>query len=384
MKFNSINPSQLQKRSGVKWSNYPNDVLPAWVADMDFAVSEPIQEALRDAVDRSDLGYPVSDQSTLLPDLFVDRVNTRYNWEIESHQVQMINDVVQGLYVSVLNYTSPGDKVIVQTPIYPPFLHMLKETGRLLSANPLKITASGYEIDFEHLEQLVDKETKLLAFCNPHNPTGRSFSRSDLETLADICNRYNILVVSDEIHADLVLDGSVHVPLASISDEIASRTTTLMSASKSFNIAGLCMAFVHFGSDELRAHFCRTPSHVLGGTNTLSIAAVKAAWTQSDDWLDSVKRQLNANRKRVSDFRVTNWPDVAFYPPEATYLAWFDMRSFDFSSNPKEHFLKHGRVALNDGADFGIEGIGFVRMNFATSPEILNHILARMDKALRI
>ena len=384
MNFDDINASQLQTRSGVKWSHYPSDILPAWVADMDFLVSEPIQKALQDAAGKSDLGYPVSEQTTSLPDLFTDRVKVRYDWAIESRHVKMINDVVQGLYVSVLNYTSPGDKIIVQTPIYPPFLQMLTETGRLLAANPLKIAASGYELDFEGLERLIDKKTKMLAFCNPHNPTGRAFRRSDLETLADICNRHNLLVVSDEIHSDLVLDGSVHVPLASISDEIASRTTTLMSASKSFNIAGLCMAFAHFGSDELRARFSRIPSHVLGGTNALSIAAVKAAWTQSDDWLHSVKKQLSANRQRVYDFSVANWPGVTFFPPEATYLAWFDMRRFDLSASPKEHFLKYGGVALNDGADFGKEGIGFVRMNFATSSEILNSILDRMDKALRV
>ena len=383
MKFDSIKTSQLRQRSGVKWSHYPEDVLPAWVADMDFTVSESIQKALHDVVRRSDLGYPVSDHSTYLPDLFVSRTNMMYGWEIESRQVQMINDVVQGLYISVLNYTSPGDKVIVQTPIYPPFLHMLKETGRILVANPLKIGLNGYEIDFEHLEGIIDKKTKLLAFCNPHNPTGRCFSRAELNTLATICNRNNLLVVSDEIHADLVLEENGHTPLASLSDEIASRTTTLMSASKSFNIAGLCMAFAHFGSDDLKARFGRTPSHALGGTNALSIAAVKAAWTESDDWLDSVKRQLSANRKSVLDFSVNNWPDVVFFPPEGTYLAWFDMRDFEFRDNPREHFLKHGRVALNDGADFGTEGKGFVRMNFATSSEILTSILERMDKALR-
>ncbi len=382
MSLDDINEATLRRRRGAKWNHYGADVLPAWVADMDFVVAEPIRAALHAAVDAADLGYPQAHRATGLPDLFVARAAERFAWEIDSRDVLILSDVVQGLYLALETFSAPGEGAVIQTPIYPPFLHAAAEVGRRAVCVPFVAGAARYEIDFDRLEAAVDGSTRLFMLCNPHNPTGRVLSREELGRIGELACRHDLVIVSDEIHADLVLDDVQHVPIATLSPDIAARTVTLMSASKAFNIAGMCMAFAHFGSRALKERFERVPAHVRGGTNTLSIAAVRAAWSESQPWLDEVLVQLRANRDRVAAFVAERWPRVGHLPPEATYLAWLDLRALALEPSPHEFLLREAQVALNDGRTFGAEGEGFVRLNFATSPALLDAILARLDGVL--
>ncbi len=382
MSIEQLNESRLRLRRGQKWSLYPVDVLPAWVADMDFEVAEPIRAALAERLANNDLGYPLAPARTELPAMFAARVATRFDWHIDPAEVVVLSDVVQGLYVGLETLSAPGDGVLIQTPIYPPFLHAAAETGRRAVLCPLVAGATHYEIDFDALEAAVDTGTRVLMLCNPHNPSGRAFTRDELSGLAALALRHDLIVISDEIHAELMLNGERHIPIASLSPEIAARTVTLMSASKAFNIAGLCMAFAHFGSPALRERFEALPAHTRGGTNTLAIAAVEAAWNAGQPWLDEVIDYLRGNRDHVAAHCREQWPAVRHFAPQATYLAWLDMRALGLPGKPQEFFLKQARVALSDGRAFGEEGEGFVRLNFATSRVILDAVLARMDAAL--
>ncbi len=379
MIIDDLTEAALRRRSGAKWSHYPAHVLPAWVADMDFEIAAPIRDALAGRLVARDLGYPGAHR---LQALFVERAAERYQWAIEPGQVVVLNDVVQGLYLCLQTLAAGGDGAIIQTPIYPPFLHAVRETGRRAVLCPLVPGPTRYEIDFEQMAQAVDGGTRLLLLCNPHNPTGRAFTRAELEQLAAFACRYDLIIVSDEIHADLVLAGTRHIPIATLSPEVAARTVTLMSASKAFNIAGLCMAFAHFGSTELRNRFDVLPSHTRGGTNTMSVAAVSAAWTAAQGWQDEVVAYLSDNRDHVAAYAARQWPQVRHFAPEATYLAWFDLRSLALPCEPCEFFLTTARVALSDGRTFGAEGHGHVRLNFATSRSLLDEILTRMTQAL--
>ena len=382
MHLDQLQESKLRLRRGQKWSLYAAEVLPAWVADMDFEVAEPIRAALAERLANNDLGYPLAPARTDLPALFAARVATRFNWQISPADVLVLSDVVQGLYVGLETLSAPRDGVLIQTPIYPPFLHAAAETGRRAVLSALVAGSTRYEIDFDMLAASVDAGTRVLMICSPHNPTGRAFARDELERLAALACRHDLTVISDEIHAELMLNGERHIPIASLSPEIAARTVTLMSASKAFNIAGLCMAFAHFGSRELRARFAKLPAHTRGGTNTLAIAAVQAAWQAGQPWLDDVIAYLRANRDHVAAHCRAHWPLVRHFSPEATYLAWLDMRALGLPGNPQEFFLKQARVALSDGRAFGAAGEGFVRLNFATSRALLDAVLARMDEAL--
>jgi len=374
--------ANLRRRRGAKWQHYGADVLPAWVADMDFAPAPAIVAALEARITTGALGYPEAIAHSGLFELFAERVAARYGWHIDAGDVLSLVDVVQGLYLCLETLSERGDGVVIQTPIYPPFLHAVAETGRRAVSSPLVAGPAGYGIDFDALEAAIDDGTRVLMLCNPHNPSGRAFTAAELDRLADIACRHDLVVLSDEIHADLMLDPRPHLPIAARSPEVAARTVTLMSASKAFNIAGLCLAFAHFGSPALRARFERVPGHVRGATHALSVCAVEAAWREAQPWQDGIVRQLRANRDRVAAWVRERWPAIGHFAPEATYLAWFDLRALELPVEPYDFFLAEGRVALSPGRNFGPEGSGHVRLNFATPPAILEQILARMDAAL--
>ncbi len=382
MGIDDLKIKQLRRRRGEKWTHYPADVLPAWVADMDFEIAQPIRAALDQCVSSSDCGYPVSYTQTGLPEIFTARVQQRFDWNISPSQVDVFNDVVQAIYFGLMALSSKGDGVIIQTPIYPPFIDAVDITQRRFILCPLRAEPHGYEIDFDQVRSAVTGTTRVLLLCNPHNPTGRCFSRSELEGLADIALTNNLFIISDEIHADLVFAPCSHIPIASLSPEIAERTVTLMSASKAFNIAGICMAFAVFGSDSLRRKFNKTPRHLRGGLSALSVVAVTAALTEAQPWLDEVLDYMHGNRDYLSEHVRERWPRVGYYPPEATYLGWLDFRAHGLTPSPHDFFLKRAKVALGDGARFGDPGHGFIRLNFATSRKILKQIINRMDRVL--
>jgi cystathionine beta-lyase len=366
---------------GEKWTVY-GDALPLWVADMDFAVAEPIRRVLQRAIDASDLGYPIHPLPTDLPELFAARMRERFGWAVEPRRVEVLTDVVQGMNVALLQLSAPGDGAVVQTPIYSPFLRSVEETGRRLAENPLALGPRGYEVDLDGLRRAA-AGARILLLCHPHNPSGRCFRRAELEAIAEVALAHDLSVVSDEIHADLVLSGERFVPFASLGPEVAARTLTLTSASKALNVAGLRCAVGVFGGDALRRRFLGLPRHVRGGIGILGFEATRAAWRHGQPWLDAALEHLRGNRDFVARTVAASLPGVVHHAPEATYLAWLDCRALELRPSPFRFFLERAGVALSDGATFGTPGAGFVRLNFATSRKIVAEALERMAKALQ-
>ena len=380
--LDSLRVADLRPSKRIKWRLFGDEVLPAWVADMDFPVAPPIQRAIQELVRANDLGYHLVPLSPPLRDALVARMRERFSWSVDPSSVLPLVNVVQGLDASVLLHSRPGEGVIVQTPIYPPFLAAVERSGRRLVESPLVGGRDRFEIDFDRLRASIDPETRLLMLCNPHNPSGRVFERAELLALGELALERDLVVVSDEIHADLTYPGHRHLPFAALGPELERRTITLTSATKAFNLAGLPCAFAIFGSDELARPFRELPPHVLGHCGILDDAATRAAWTEGQPWLDEVLAYLRENRDLVLEFLARALPGIRVLPPEATYLAWLDCRELDLPSDPFEFFLKRARVAFNRGRDFGTPGEGFVRMNFATSQTILREILERMAEAV--
>ena len=383
--FDALTVDDLRRRRGVKWTQYPPDVLPAWIADLDFAPAPPIRRVLDEMVEIGDLGYPVRPWLNPLPELFAERQSARHGWRPDPARVRILTDVLQGLEAVVLHHGARGDGVVVQTPIYPPVLDAVRTTSRRLVENRLVRGAGRWEIDLDGFRRAA-AQARVFLLCNPHNPTGRVFERAELEAMAAIAVERDLLVVADEIHQDLLFAGHRHVPFASLDPEVARRTITFTSATKSHNIAGLCCAVAHVGPDALLATLDAFPPHYLGRVSIAGIEATAAAWREGDAWLEALVRYLDGNRGRVSSFLRDRLPAIEHVPPEATFLAWLDCRALELhgASSPHALFLDRARVALSDGPDFGEAGRGFVRLNFATSRAILDQILERMAAAVSV
>ncbi|NNL84807.1 MAG: putative C-S lyase [Myxococcales bacterium] len=371
-----------RRTQGEKWQHYPPDVLPLWVADMDFGIAPAVRDALCEALEIADFGYPRPPRETGIPELFAARMAERFAWSVDPSLVEILCEVVQGIYVALLQFTEPGDGVLVQTPIYPPFLSAIRETGRRLVEAPLRDDGSGYRVDLDASRAACDEGTKVLLLCNPHNPTGRVFDRAELEGLAELALERDLQVVSDEIHADLVYPGAVHRPFASLGPEISGRTTTLYSASKAFNIAGLRCAVAAFGARAALRRFRELPHHVRGGLSQPGLVATRAAWERGGPWLDEVLKILRGNRDFTVEEVSKRWPGARVHRPEATYLAWVDTRPLRLQPSPYAHFLERGRVAFSDGAHFGTPGEHFVRINFATSRAVIDEGIERAARSL--
>lgn len=378
--FEHLDLAKLRARRGEKWQLYGPEVLPAWVAEMDFDLPPPVRRAVETALGVGDLGYPL-ERPDALREAFAERMAARFGWTIDPGRVEVLSEVVQGIYVALDRLTAPGDGIVVQTPVYPPFLNAVRELGRPLVENPLVAGPERYEMDLDALARV--PAARMLLLCNPQNPTGRVFERRELEALAALALARDWIVVADEIHADLVYGDRRHVPFGSLGPEIAARTLTLSSASKAFNLPGLRCAVAHFGSAELQRRFLAMPRALRGGLGSLGQAATIAAWREGDAWLAALLAHLDANRRRVAAFVAERWPEVRHLAPEATFLAWLDFRALGLAPSPQRFFLERARVALSDGAAFGPPGRGFARLNFGTSGALLREILERLDRALR-
>ena len=376
-----IPEADLRARGGGKWVRYPPDVLPAFVADMDFEVAPAVQAALRHFTDTQDYGYGQMDDAEALFAAFAHWMKRRHGWAPDPALTVANTDVVQGIVAMLVAFTAPGDGVIVQTPVYPPFLTFTESTGRRLVENPLVDAGGRFAVDLDGLEQAA-RTARAILLCNPHNPTGRVLDRAELEGIAAVAARHDLVIVADEIHADLVFDGARHIPMETIGGA-AERTVTLTSATKGFNIAGVRTSIAHFGTPELKSRFhAAIADRLLGGPSRFGIAATVAAWREGEAWLAEVMGYLDGNRRRVAE-----WAEAVGLPhhlPEATYLAWLDCRHLDLpeDTSPYEHFLERAKVGLSNGADFGPPGRGHVRLNFATSREILDAVLGRLASAL--
>ncbi len=382
MDFDTLDMARLRGLAGNKWRRYGDEVLPAWVADMDFLQAAPIRDYVARAGTTGNLGYPFSESQEDLKAIFAERAMKRYGWRVATERVELLIDVVQGLYLGLNIYCKPGEGAIIPTPIYPYFLSAAEENGRRAIANPLVLDAKRFVIDMDALEASIDDGTRVLLVCNPHNPTGRVFQREELEALADVALRHDLVVVADEIFADVVFEGHEYIPFASLSPEIAARTVTFHSATKAFNLGGIRVAVAVFGSDELHDRFKTIPRRMLGGHNCLGITLTRIAWQQCEDWLAGVIPYLEGNRDFVTEFLARRMPAVGYVPPDATFFAWMDCRELDLPGGPYEYFLEHAKVGLSDGVPFGEVGKGHVRLNFATPRKLLEQILEQLATSI--
>jgi len=382
-----LSEGALRARRNAKWNLYGADVLPAYVADMDFSVAAPIQAAIERIVRDRDYGYQLRNgerADRLVARVFAERMKSRYGWELSPDLVLPMVDLVQGACASILAFSDPGDGVVLQVPNYPPFREVINGMERRLLALPMRDDGTRHVFDMAELEKLVDRQTRIFLLCNPHNPTGRVFSRDELTALGQFAIERDLIVISDEIHSDLVYPGQQHIPLASLGPEIAARTVTLTSATKSFNIPGLRCALIAFGTDELRSRFHRRiPQQLTGSANIVGADATVAAWSECQPWLDAVMQHLLRARNRVRDVLAVEAPEIRFHAPEGTYLAWLDCSKLRLSTSAFQFFLDHARIGFSAGETFDPDCRQFVRFNFATSMPILDDILARMIAATR-
>jgi cystathionine beta-lyase len=365
----------------IKWKKFGDDVIPMWVADMDFVSAEPVIEALHRRVDHGIFGYGVP--SDELHGVIRERLNRLYHWRIEEEDLFFSPGLVTGLNVAYQAYTGPGDGVLAQPPVY---FHFIKDPawhGRALNDPPLVEKGDTYEIDFDRFEKSITPRTKLFVLCNPHNPAARVYTRKELEKLAEICLRHRLVICSDEIHCDLLYPGHRHIPMATVSPEVSQRTVTLMAPSKTYNLAGLGCSFIIMNNRVLQEAWKRISFGIVPHVNIMGYAACLAAFKHGHDWLEQVLAYLTGNRDFLKQYVAKNLPGVRMFKMEATYLAWLDCRGTGIRGTPSEFFLREARVGLNDGAEFGKGGDGFVRLNFACPLSTLREALDRMAAALK-
>lgn len=367
-----LNLEQLQSRTGAKWGRYPNDVIACWVADMDLAVAPPIQAAVEQYVAKGDYGYvnlPEERKALGVLSSFLDR---RHGWAPDPELGNVVGDVMVGVAGAIQMFTEPGDGVILQMPIYHPFIKAVKTAGRVIVENPLTET---WGVDLEGLERAAASASMLL-LAHPHNPAGRAFTHAELLGIAEIAIEHDLIVISDEIHGELVHAPFAHIPFQALGPDISERTISLVSATKPFNIAAIGAGVLLFGSAKLKERFDAMPSSLMGHLPAVGLAASQAAWTDGDAWLDATRELLRRNRDVVASW-VDATDGVEMFTPEATYLAWLDFRGWGMDDPAKE--LLAAKVGLSSGLEFGEQGRGFARLNFATSPELLAEILRRIS-----
>ena len=381
-------PRDRRCSDSIKWRLYDEDILPMWVADMDFLSPEPIKRALRERVEHGFFGYPDCshddpDQPSILQQVIAERMLQRYNWLVKPNEVFFIPGVVTGFNLAIHALVSPAEALLAQTPVYPPILNAARETGVQGQETELTLNPDGsYDVDLDLFERSLTPQTKLFILCNPHNPVGKVFRTDELQRMAEICLRHDVLICSDEIHCDLVYSGHTHVPIASLDPEISKNTITLMAPSKTFNLAGLQCSFAIIQNPELRKRYLHARRGLVPWVNLMGMLAARVAYQQGDSWLVELLQYLEANRDFLFDYVAAELPGIKMYRPQGTYLAWLDCRAAGISQNPCQFFKEVGRVAFNDGEAFGASGRGFVRLNFGCPRSTLLDGLERIKKAL--
>jgi len=378
----AVTSAHCRARVGVKWNKHGSGVTPAWVADMDFDPPPAILATIAEHVERGDLGYgPFA--ADLAP-AWADWQERRHGWRPDTGRVHAFTSVLHAMETVLWHTTEPGDGIVVFSPIYYPFLDAIRDSGRRCIEVPLE--REGWRLDPSRLAAAVDDTTRMILWCNPHNPTGRVFDTDEIEAVAEVAERHDLLVVSDDVWADLTLEPpgstSPFQPLATCDERFAGRLVTMGSASKTFNIAGLRTAVAHIDHEPLNDLFAKMPAHLHGSPSTLGMASTITAWTECDEWLTGLRAALRARRDQLAARLADVAPAIRFDPPNATYLAWLDFNDTALSDQPAERLLADARVALSDGTTFGVGGDGFARLNFATSTEILDELIDRIAGAL--
>lgn len=361
----------------LKWDKYSDEnVLPMWVADMDFQAMPQVKEALKKEADFGIFGY--NKPTPALKQCIVDRMQKLYDWTIKAEDIIWLPGVVPALNLVCRAIGKSGDNVMTTTPIYPPFLTAPGNSDRVLNDIPLKETDQYWEMDFEALEEAVNEQTKLYLFCNPHNPVGRVYSKEELEKFAEFCTKHDLVICSDEIHCDLILDeDKPHIPTATLSPEIAQRCITLMAPSKTFNIPGLTTSFAIIQDPKLRLKFMRTQQGLMPEMNNFGLVATEVAYKEGEEWRQALLKQLRENRDYLTDFIKRETPMIEIPHIESTYLAWLKVDALGLDK-PAQHFEKHG-LGLSDGGPF--KDKRYLRLNFGCPKSVLEEGLKRFKSA---
>ncbi len=358
-------------------------ILPLWVADMDFETPDFIREAVLNRASHPVYGYTF--RTGTFSESIVNWMHKRHKWVIKKEWVSFSPGVVPALNMAVLAFTKPGEKVVVQPPVYFPFFTAVKNHGRELVYNQLIEKNGRYEMDFDDLERKTDEKTRLLLLCHPHNPVGRLWSKQELETLVEICARKNILIVSDEIHSDLMLNGNVHIPLATLSQKAADISLTCIAPSKTFNLAGLSTSALIIPNEFHKKVYDKMLDDLhIGMGNLFGLISLEAAYNFGEEWLEQLLVYLNQNLVLLNEFFLTRIPKVKIVQAEATYLIWLDFRELGFKNKElKEFIIQKAGLGLNDGPSFGPGGDGFQRINIALPRIVLVEALERLERAVR-
>jgi cystathionine beta-lyase len=377
--FDDLSWDDLRRRRSAKWRTYPADVLPAWVAETDFPLAPPVKRALREAVERDDTGYA---HFAGFPEALSQFLGERLNWAVDPAHVSGLPDVLSGVTESLRLLTEPGDGVVVNTPIYPPFFTTIANAGRQVVEAPLARHGTGYRLDLDALGSAFAAGARGYLLCSPHNPTGIVFTRAELEAVAELARRHDVAVVADEVHAPLTLAGATFTPYLAAGPQAPARAVALTSASKAFNLAGLKCAALVVADGDMLALAEKVPMEVRYRTGLLGVLAGIAAFRDGGPWLDDLLYYLDGSRRLLSDLLAERLPDVRYEPPQASYLAWLDLRAYDLGADPAAVLLERGRVALSAGPDFGRPGRGFARLNLGTSRAMLTETVDRMARAI--
>ncbi|ARI76711.1 MalY/PatB family protein [Halobacillus mangrovi] len=359
------------------------EVLPMWVADMDFKTPEAVMKALKERVDHGIFGYTIPDD--LVKDHIGNWLKTRHNWDIDADWISYSPGVIPSLHMIIQSLTEIGDHILIQTPVYPPFYSVVKSHGRHVVKNPLTLNGGQYEIDFDDFEQKIkENHVTMFILCNPHNPVGRVWTKDELEKMSEICLKHNVTIVSDEIHADLVLGSHTHIPIASLSEEANQNTITCLSPTKTFNLAGLQASYIVTANKKMKKALDKQFNNQgMFMLNTLGITAMEAAYKHGADWLDELKEILESHRDYVMERFHEETNALKVIPNEGTYLLWLDCRELNLSQKELKSFMqKKAKVGLNDGASFGDEGEGFMRMNLAAPRSIVEDGVSRIIQAV--
>ena len=388
MKYNFDQVVNRKGSNSVKWDNLKEvygteDILPMWIADMDFKAPDEVIEALQVKLDHGVFGYNVKSDS--LYNSIINWVKNRYNWNIKKEWISFTPGVVTALNIAVKEFAKEGEKIVIQPPVYPPFFRVLENNNVEANLNPLIHRGDKFVMDYDSLEKSIDDKTKAIILCNPHNPVGRVWTKEELSKLGEICLKKNIIIISDEIHGDLTYKDYKTTPMASVSNEIAQNTITFMAPSKTFNIAGLATSIAIIPNEKIREVFERGVEKLeIGKVTTFGSTALEAAYTNGGPWLEAVMEYIEDNADYAIEYINKNIPEIKVKKPEGTYLLWLDFKALNKTYEEIHNALVNvGKVALNDGFTYGDEGNGFFRINIACARSILEEGLERVNKAVQ-
>lgn len=363
-----------------KWSKYPSDVLPMWVADMDFPAAPEIVDAIRNRLEHPMLGYGVA-RDELRARIILD-MKAKYGWTVEADEIVFLPGVEPGFNMALKAMLQPGDGLLVQTPVYRPILNAAGHWDLVRREAPLTPTDAGWTMDTDAFAAEL-AQSKAFLLCNPQNPTGKVFTADELRTIAELCRKNDTLIISDEIHCDLLFDGRKHIPIATLSEDAANRTITLMAASKTYNIAGLKTAFAIVRNKAIREKFAASRLGMVDSVNILGLEATLAAFASADGWKAEMLAYIQANRDYLSAEVARRFPGIRLIKAEATFLAWLDCSALGLEGDPQAFFLDNGKVGFSAGSEFGAEYGQYIRVNFGCPRALLTEGLDRMEQALK-